>query len=344
LVWYWAWLYRDTSSFSRQKVHLALGLFIVTYAFFAHPVSAILIGLIAGFYVVEQKQWKSIPAYATVGMAAVWVIVKYMFTPKDSYEGNFMNEEVLSVDRLSNLWDLPMLHLYQFKFEAVYFYPTLLMLLGLTWLIWKRRWWLLAYTVVGTTLMLAAIVVAFGQGDSHLMIEARWIIPSSMVALLAIRWLHSPADQKKLPTITQWVLTLVIAVCLVQGIRGISKASRYHTKRVAQLQTLVDSARAQGLTRAWAVSQDLPNNELLVDWAVPFETMLLSALDDPLETVMITVYPNPLLPDPEADHSGQLLVPSFTEPKAPSKLNHDYFRFDHSEAQELSPSPSLPAK
>ena len=364
--WFWAWLYRPEKENSSRWKSMIMGVFIVAFAFFAHPVIAFVVSFLAGYYILDKWKWKSVYPYLGVAAAFVLSVGKWLFTPKDSYEGEFLREG-LAFDRLLANWtDLPMVHLFLFKFEAIYILPTLMLAFAVVYLAVKKRWLLMSYLALGVLAVVAAVVVAFGKGDSNLMIEARWVIPSAMAVLpfthLFLRSKVAETQRAKTQSVTssevpqgrsredaferrKWIpaaLALTfIAFSLVQGLRAISKSSRFHTKRLAYLETLIEDARAQGLQKAWVHDSQIDQEVVGLNWAVPYETMMLSALQSPDSVVTITVYSDAYVeaigmpkPSPTPD---RLLVQGFANPKAQDDLNSTYFHFREREYAPLYP-------
>ena len=322
---FWAWLNADRRTAGWQLwTDRITGPALVTFAFFAHPVSALVILFINGWYFLEKKSWKEALPWITIVTTILLGLGKFVFTSSESYEGHFL-QQVGAVDQLSGAWsDLPVMHLFLFKFSATYIYPTLLWLLAAVLLMVRKRWLRAGYLLLTGFGFMMFMSMAFWEPDSYTMLEGRLVLPTVLGALPFVHeWFRK---DKPLQVRWQWLGMLLAVFILVQGTRMISKGSRFYTQRLSYLQTITETVRAEGHHRVWMDVDHLEGDRIGINWAVPFETLMLSALESPDSAVMLTIYPGEFLPDPEQRVGDMLFVPDFLSIKFESELYPEYFR------------------
>jgi len=176
-------------------------------------------------------------------------------------------------------------------------------------------------------------VVTYHSGESAMMMEKNFLPLATLVALPLLHHLASWASRPR----TIMLFGLLVVVFL--QFRGISFASRPATERLVLLEKVVEQVRAHQVRKAAVYAEDLDRAGLYILWALPYESLLISALDGPKECLTVVTVPDegmdalpPGLKFPAMNDdcpANKLDQRYFNLPEEPYVLISDLYRSEH---------------
>lgn len=305
----------------RAYLMVALALALVLLV---HPVGFLLAVFVLAFLFLLRAPLR--PAIALLMIAAVaWGLLGRMLLPPSGYEQGLYVSALEGVVQLFRFRELPAV---EFLVGHTWNYTTLylpLWCLGfavLAALLFQRRYALFALVLTGTVGYAMLNILTYHVGETAMMMEKNFLPLATMVALPAA-WLLWERPKA-------WLLVPYILVLFVQ-FRGISFAVRPMQERQQAVAGLVNALGEREVRKAVLDASAWDPKEAGVVWALPFETILWSALSGP-EHTRTAVY------DPEhavVTRDGVYLPPWNTDVPAEA-LNGRYFSLPSGSYQRIS--------
>lgn len=257
-------------------------LLVLTGIVFTHPLAFIpfLFCLSFSFFSGVNKK----VLYGALIIVVLLMIVKYGFLPVQSYDA-------VSLTNGKNL-----IHFYKFfsfistrrffKYCLTDYYLFPILLIGVSWLYYNKRDWSklsLVWLFVLGYLVLVHSSYPWGPPQFHM--ESFYQILSIFV-LLPFCYDFIPNLARKR---NQSFLMLVILL-LSFRIAHIGFKHQRYTERLHWMQTLLDRTKQVPGTQFAIAEADVPIKLVKNGWASPFETLLLSAIENPDSTRSVFIY------------------------------------------------------
>jgi len=224
--------------------------------------------------------------HALIAVALLWPLVGRLLFPPTAYEADLYSSSNTGLASIGHFFQLPgwrylVDHSFNYTTSYVPFWCCVLLLFVLQI---RRR----AYVELG--LCLAAIigyvalnVITYHQGETAMMMEKNFVPLAVFVALPLMLHLEAATTRQR------WFAVVPLTFILFIQFRGISFASRPANERLALIQQVVDDCHANGSPKACATPAQLDARGLHIHWAMAFETLLLSSLQGPENSVSVVV-------------------------------------------------------
>jgi hypothetical protein len=316
---FYSWLRVTNSKFSLLKIsgYYFSGLLIIILCLFAHPVTIFPLIFLILLNGSEKKKIFSNQSLVLMLFIVASYLVKFIVTPANSYEGKLFGNLADIFRITSNFFTLYSYdYFFNKKFENFYIYYLLLLLPFLIYVILERKSRnLIPFLAVAAFLIIT--IVVYREGDSDVMMEKNFYPLSIFLAVLFVEPLFSRYR------LLQFVSMAFFILITITGIVKIFKASEYHTKRLNYLSELLASTEDFVEQKFIVNINDIDKNAVGVDWAVPFETLLLSSLDAPHNSK--TLYIAREEEDLNLNDSLSFNGPNFYRSVKLSSLNTKYF-------------------
>jgi hypothetical protein len=300
----------------RDKGALAWSFVALVMLLLAHPAGA-LVALFTLVFCMLVEPRISGPAIMLTLVTVVWALLGRWVLPPSDYEQALYRSAWEGLRRLDELGSLPsfaFLVRHSWADSALYMPLWLLLVTTVTAMVVLRKRLVAALVLVGVPLFTLLHVALYHTGETAVMVEKAFLPLATLVALPA---LYAVLKAPRHPA-----LVLAYALLLFTGLRTVSFASRPVGERHAALEQLVADIRAQDDRKVLLTGTDIADRGLGVSWALPFETLLLSALDGP--DLALTALPDDLLP-PGSDPQG-VALPPLSDDLSPNALRNRFFR------------------
>ncbi len=240
-----------------------------------HPLAVVALLYAWGFFFlrVGGDERRRLSRYLLPAMAIGAMAYKHFLATGNAYDAHAMGMAEGFTDRLFNIFGLAATR--EFGLHALFVYWFYLpVLAGLSYFYAGRRQWRLLAWLWGATLSwLALILTTYHWGAELFYIESYYLMLGLFIALpLACDWMP------------QWRSAVVVgffaALLMVRGGQLVHTFQEYHG-RYFRLQQMVEWLRGYPEQRFLLLKQKAPMDKLKMEWASPYETLLLSSLSHP---------------------------------------------------------------
>jgi hypothetical protein len=250
-------------------------LLLAALSLLVHPVGFLVMAYVGAFFLLAAPELRR-PALLLVVVSLLWGLLGRLLLPPSGYESSLYQAAVEGLQSPGGLADM---HSFEFLAghswrDTAHYLPAWLLLL-ITWglLAQRRAWWLLLLVFTGTVGYVLLNVVTYHQGETAVMMEKNFLPLATLIALPLIY------ELARRPRFVQYLALLPFALVLFLKFRDISFASRPMEKRYVAIEGLVADARDRGVRKGIVDEQELRERGIPVDWALPFETMLIASRD-----------------------------------------------------------------
>ncbi len=326
---FYAWLSYSVTAASTFKnlIHQISGVIIFLIAVLFHPLSALFMGLILVWNMLEKRNWVDVKSITFLVLVFLVLLLKAKLTPQDSYEDSFYPTKELLWQSLTNLNQTFVFKFFVARLAGLYLLPTTILLITLIWYGIKKQWLKLLFLLfasVGYVVLASAMF----NGDSEIMTERVFLLYGAIVSLGFVHVLFDASSTFNQPKINV-ALTVLVVGCLVAGVVKILEASVNYRYRLSIVQRQADAARIHKGSKFYMLSEDVAYPFAM--WANACEQILYSTLHEPHKTKTIYIYNNA----DEAKQSlekikpNQFMIAPFCKPIGDSLLNPKYFKLNH---------------
>ncbi|MBL0126148.1 MAG: hypothetical protein IPP83_01555 [Flavobacteriales bacterium] len=275
-----------------------LGLGSLILVLLVHPIGSIIALFIIALFVIgaNRRAWSLALAVITIG----WALLGRIILPPTGYEQGLYSAVWEGIGSLRSGADQPALdfligHTWVYTTHYVALWAMLAVLTII--LARKRSWAKLALVWVSIIGFILLNVTAYHMGETAMMMEKNFLPLAVMVALpLAMEVAQWSIRSQRL----SWI---PFALILFLQFRGISFASREVHERLFLLEELVSNARSAGGGKALVDTHELDAMGLHIHWALGYETLLLSVVDDPERATVVLATDKQLPGSPIVSHA-----------------------------------------
>lgn len=298
----------------RRLPALFFALFLVVTV---HPVGVLIALFVLAYFFLHRTADRGTHIILLVTTMA-WGLFGRLLFPPSGYEAGLYHATTQGAPTLLQGADQPALgfligHTWEYTTHYIPLWTLLIVLCVSLFRSRHRNTLLLVLVAVVGYVVLN--VVTYHSGETAMMMEKNFL---PLATLVALPLLHGMAHWANRPR-TIVLLGLLLLVFL--QFRGISFASRPATERLALLENVVDMVKQAQVKKAAVRAEELDAAGLYILWALPYETLLLSALDGPDECLTAVTVPAEGM---EALPRG-LKFPAMNDDWPASKFDQRYF-------------------
>lgn len=297
---------------------------------FIHPVSMFFVAFILGFLLIDSG-WR--PGRCWWWAAAVFAVAagaKWLATRSGSHDDSF----VPTADTMLAVLADPR-RSYALSFIAAnawrYLFPLAMLAASLLFYLRRRQWWKLAFAAGFNAAFFAVTLLVYHKPDGVIAME-RSFLPLVFFAAL-------PFAHDVVPTLRgrrEWLCAALAAISLAGGLTSLALASRQYTRRIAAMDRVIDFALQTNQRKLVMARSEAAKIFEFQIWGVGVESMLLSSMRGPGQTV------NLFLEDDGFDRRHEMYRYQDTYMPVPwwkvrptAKLNHRYMNLPQQPFREL---------
>ncbi len=253
-----------------------------------HPVGVLIALFVLAYFFLHRPADRRAQIVLLIATVA-WGLFGRLLFPPSGYEAGLYQATAQGAPTLFQGVEQPALgfligHSWAYTTHYIPFWALLLVLCFA--LIRAARFTTLLLVLCGVVGYVLLNVVTYHSGETAMMMEKNFL---PLATLVALPLLHQLAEWSKRPR-TLMLAGLLVVVFL--QFRGISFASRPATERLVLLEQVVERVRAQQVRKAAVNVDELDRAGLYIHWALPYETLLISALDGPKECLTVVTVPD----------------------------------------------------
>ena len=267
----------------RDRTALVIAFITLLLTLLAHP-----LGLPVALYVLAFCFFAEPRVRGPVALLALMALLLggglRLVLPSTGYERDVYQGLADGLTRFTELKDLPSFdHLagHTWTYTTTYLPAGVLMVVTLVLLVRRKSWGMALLVLLGVPLFLLAILLTFHQGESALMMEKNFLPLATLIAL-PLMW-----GVARLPERARYWALVPFALVLFIQLRGVAFASKPAHQRYAILEQLVAEARAAGIRKGVVPQERLADLGIGIVWALPFESLLISAMQGPTSALTL---------------------------------------------------------
>jgi hypothetical protein len=281
-----------------------------------HPVGFLIALFVLGWYFLNHQQLRK-ALVPMVVLALAWGAFGRVLFPPSTYEADLYNAAGSGVLASGSGTNAALEFLFRHTWDDTTTYlPLWLLALATAFMLVRSRAWpafgLFVVAIVG---YVALNAMTYRAGETAMMMEKNFLPVAVLVALPLLSWIGTSTSSRK-----WFALVPFIAVVFAQ-FRGISFASRPAHERIVAVRSLVSNAHSHGLSKVAVQSGELDASGFHIHWALPFESLLISAIEGPEECVTVVAVD----PDQRPPSTQQIVLPPLGDDFEATHLDDRYF-------------------
>jgi hypothetical protein len=258
---------------------LSVSALLALLCLYSHPVSVFVLTFVTVYHLSLQKKiYKPLPVIIGC-MVVLYLVVKLYTTPANSYEGSFFTNVRNFTQVLPGFFSLSPFKFIAKMYIGTYFLPTLFGIASVIILVRQKQIKALWVFILGIAGLFLVTIVSYYQGDSDVQME-RAFMPIVFFGFFPVA--HFFAGEMEGFNMSKWVAPTVVCAILLLGLAHIKSIGRLYSSRISNLYELLDRTKGSDGAKFLVTEQDLKDLPVIT-WTLPFETMCLSALNNPDE-------------------------------------------------------------
>lgn len=283
------WLTMDRSNllWLGKKGYTVLGIGIVSLCYLGHPLIFYPLGVAIVFDYCMQKKWVSMNHVIWLATASVLFVIKYAITASSSHEGKVVEsfqQNSSGLDFLSSIADLYTIDIFWRYVETQWAFPLIICALMFIYLLSNRKY------LASSVLLLSSIVWVIFVAQLNAYLDKPYLfMVEGYFGLLALIILLPLLYIEFTETRYAHFRNFLALALIIFGLHRISSVRPFYANRMSDLKqkmSLNDGFNSRNLvfdisTETW--------DKYWFFWSVPFESLLLSSIDQGGETYIISL-------------------------------------------------------
>ncbi|MDI9318893.1 MAG: hypothetical protein QM530_00325 [Phycisphaerales bacterium] len=292
-------------------------------AIFSHPIIILVAGSLSVFFLIEDKELrKEKKSWFYFIIILVVILTKYYFSINGSYDKQKLDTfNGLTLKMVLFFWEKQTSIDFISSCIKDYWVFLILVISGLSYLLYQRKFKLFSWVVFTCLIYYISICVIYPECTFKFYIESEWM-GMSIIAVLPFL-LYTISNNK--PRLNVLIFSLVFSISLIR----IYNHSQNYVKRLHKIQSIVRILQKNNTPKVVIIkdSRNQLETDLLMDWGLPIETLMLSNFNkNDLSVTAVQVHQNDTSSRFNKVRPGYFIAPfSVINTRG---LNKDYFRFD----------------
>lgn len=319
----------ENSSKIKQYVRLLLSLLLIYVMSYLHQLTLFTIAFVLATELIGGKRYKDKQLWIICGITIGWYLIRIFVLTGTAYENEKIPTLDVFLEQLPNLHYLP--STVYFKHFAPYQLWSMFLLYLASWyyLFRAKNWLYFIFLPLFSLGFLVLILITYYKGESPLMYENYYTVLGFFAAVAFVF-----SSERFISKSTGFIVLIIL---LIVNCKGIYNSHDILTKRADYLGRLITYGRKQENKKFLISDRNFPWQVGWVEWAVPFETSLYSALDGKDSVVTFFVTDDMNRHDSLIHKENIFLGPKWAVTWFGSQnLNHDYFHFPSSGYEKLN--------
>jgi hypothetical protein len=297
----------------------AMGVLLFCLCLFVHPVGPLAgLGMVA-FGLATQRLGKPIAGLFLL-LAASWLLIRHALLPISGYEQGFYGSLTGAIASPGTWWQLPQVKNFidhSGRLSSVYLPGLILGCTTVAFLSYRRRWKALVLFISMAVGYFLLVTLTYNKGESALMLEKNLIFLGAWISANFIWALAELGNGRAL----RWLVPIALLLVIGMKLRDISLAGRIYTTRLSAIREIVVEASPYG-SKFLVTPATLEARGVWIEWAVPFETLLLSSIEMTNGVTAICLVEGV---DTMGVGQDEVLLPPTASPMDQTLLNPKYF-------------------
>jgi hypothetical protein len=260
-----------------KQPKIAMGVIFIllsALSLWTHPLVMLATLFLWFFYIIDRRS--NFSRAEIVGYSVVLVALSFMKFYQGMHHGYDSGKieyvTQLKGDGLKTILSAPQLHSFVSHCITNYWLLLLLSAAGIASLIKRKKYALAGYTLIAVGGYLLLICITYREVKDLLFYMESEYMPLSIICCTPFVYYTLPALKK------QYALALLILIFAIR-LGYIQHSSKLFTDRVATLEQIRAAMKKNGIKKAIVTRTDDANQQLIMNWGTPVESIVLSKLD-----------------------------------------------------------------
>ncbi len=317
----------------REKInalHLFLNAAIVLLCFFAHPISFFVLVFVLIYSMTDSLNSKQKNfTYFLFGWMFLLALLKYLLTESNSYEGQQFENFRNGFRALMHPASIHSLRFFIGSLTWMYFAMAVLFMVTCYYLYQqkdKRK--LIVY--IGYLFFFWLMVVLTFSGPESLVMFEKDFMPLAFLSAMPLCLMLTKTENSR-----QKYLHLFLLALLLFSFGGLYKSKAFFVGRIEYMEELLSKTKNVEGQKFTIASDRIEMSRLGIPWAIAFETMMLSGLDNPTDAKTIYIYQDSIPSEINLNEATLLLGTSFWLSWNAGELNKKYFVIRNGSYREI---------
>lgn len=309
-------------------VLLLVPMALLLLAIYTHPLAIAVLSFGFAYLLVDAFAKKQRAGFKYIGFLLLSMALFYgknIYFQAASYDQEAMGMLSRIPEAVFDIYALLELHDIQAKFLSIYFPFTFSFLLTVLFLLYYRKWLKALMVLVAVPAWLVIVVGIWPEGADDFHFESFLLLLGIFVAF--------PLAFDLLPRWPVRYAGAFLVVLAVLKLIGIFQVKPIYTQRLAYVQEITRFVQAKEKQRFVVDAHTLDDDKILQSWGLPYETLLLSATEQPdAPRTILTYYGT--VPSFVAEHQSNAIFTHWGPFFYGWMMNNDHFRFTDTRAIE----------
>lgn len=321
-LWYaWIKFLYEKGLKSCKWSDLVLTIVILALNFFIHPVSLFFVVFGLGLLLVEKQEWKNKWFWGVLIIWGMFFAFKMLLSRDEgSHETGFFSELFKIPELLPRFTELYPMHFIGSRFSKLYLFPVLLLAITQVLYVKRKKYWLMAYTLVFNAAFLFISIVVYNQGDSDHGMERSFLPLAFFIGLPFLKEVF----ENNLKSSLKLGVALLAIIGVLNGVQNVVKDGKIFQKRENVLSDLIEKAKQYNGSKFYVDKSVLSGNDMLVSYNLAVETLLLSLLDNEAPKTIFLDKRN-IVTAEDLQNPDLFLFADYYARRNQSELNTDFF-------------------
>lgn len=312
-------------------VHTILAALLIVFVSFYHQLTLFTVLFVLGYELIQKRKIRNKKLIFLIVFTVIWYVIRIKFFTNSEYEKNKMLSISDFFQQLMHITDLSSTKYFLGFVKSQILIPIISFCITLILLLRKNK--LVAIYLGSFFLCFAVLIcVTLYKGESQMMYENYYVVFGLFIAFSLVHTFIVPSRN---------FATIAVIILISYSLNQICKARHPITARINDLNNMIQYGRSLDKRKFLVKENQLMKfNNMLPTWSLPFESTLLSSLDNPAYSVTFYSLKN------ETQFTEEQLVKKdvFLGPEwepfwfTTKNLNKNYFNFPESGYSLLSSS------
>lgn len=291
-------------------IKIIVNALLIVLCLFAHPITFFTLLFTFIYTAIERRQWKPKTMLFSIALFFVLYFFKIKSIDTNSYEGSQFNIAELLNWRSYLVYSYNSTHFFSGHFLRMYSYMVLVALFGV-FDVFRSDKWLASFCVLFYAAFGLVILINFKDGGAQVLMEKNFM---PFAFLSAVPFLQSIRPHNMVPK------TVVLTAVLLISVTGI-----VHSRSVITQWFEQEYALLGGEPKKIIDSKSLKVAGVTCNWAMPFETLMLSSLSGPANSKTVYLREHELGGSIDLTSPTLFLGPDFYQIWDTREFNKRYF-------------------
>ncbi|MEO8086753.1 MAG: hypothetical protein ABI763_08040 [Bacteroidota bacterium] len=268
---------------ANRKMRLFFASLILICSLDFHPIGAFAVALILIFGFFENKKEERIFWVLLAFVGLICFLIRIRLSLQDDYENNKMGSWLNFADAVFHPGQLKSLIAVIKYFTANSIQLIYLFFLSASFLVWRKKWGLLTFNIAYIFFALILFSTVIGKDETHILFGGYFILIGLPVLIPTIQFLFSKKNN--------FALLATIGISILTFIYQVQNIHLCFAKRIEFVKRVIQNGKHFPEKRYIVDIKNYPDILWGSRWTLPFQTLLLSSLENPDSAMTCIVAP-----------------------------------------------------